>query len=361
MKKTALLFSISLFIAAGICAQTGINNEVRRPKNIIFLIGDGMGLNHLYATYMVKQDNLNIARLNYIGMQITSSADELITDSAASGTALATGNKTNNKHIGVGPDGQKFTSILEHAEAHGKSTGLIATATITHATPASFIAHNPSRYDYEGIAADFLNTDIDVVIGGGYDHFAKRKDGMNLIDSLINRDYTVIETIEELKQTTEDKIFALLYEEHPPTMIEGRGNFLEDASIKAISILDQNPEGFFIMIEGSQIDWAGHDNNTEYLIAENVDFDNVVGKMLDFAEKDGETLVIVTADHETGGFTVTGGDWDKKEVHGNFSSKHHTSVFIPVYAYGPGAENFTGFYQNTEIFHKMMKAFGFKE
>lgn len=358
-KIKILVIAFLLFGGAGIIAQT-LNYEGEKPKNIILMIGDGMGLNHLYSAYMVKQDNLNIARCNYIGIQMTSSADNLITDSAASGTALACGSKTNNRHIGVLPDGRELKSILKYAEDHGKSTGLVATAAITHATPAAFIANNVSRYEYEDLAADFLKTDIEVFIGGGRDHFVKRKDNANLIDSLKANAYTVIEDIKAIEEATGGKIAALVYEEHPPKATENRGNFLEVASMKAISVLDQNPEGFFIMIEASQIDWAGHKNNTDYLVAETIDFDNAVGKVLDFAEKNGETLVIITADHETGGFTVTGGDMESDKVKGEFTSKHHTPVFIPVYAFGPGAEDFTGFYENTEIFHKMMKAFGFE-
>ncbi len=329
------------------------------PKNIILMIGDGMGLSQMYAAYKAKKDKMNIARCKYIGLVNTSSNDKLITDSAASGTAMATGKKTNNKHISVSPDGKILETILEIAEKHGLATGLVATSFITHATPASFIAHNISRYNYEDIAYDFLETDIDVFIGGGMKHFADREDKLNLIDSLKTRGYNVVDTITALEDINKGKIAGLIYEEHPPKYSEGRGNFLEKASMKAIEILNQDDDGFFLMIEGSQIDWAGHDNDQDYLLQETIDFDNVVGKVLDFAEKDGETLVIVTADHECGGYTVIGEDIENNSIKGHFSSEDHTPVMVPLYAYGPGAENFIGVYENTGVFSKMYGAFEF--
>ena len=324
------------------------------------MIGDGMGLTQMYAVYTVKKDKTNMSRCKYIGLVNTSSIDDLITDSAASGTAIATGNKTNNGYLGVDKDGNKLVTILEIAEKHGKATGLVATAAITHATPASFIAHNINRGDYEGIAKDFLKTDIDLFFGGGKNHFSERKDSLNLIDSLLAHDYNIVFDVDKISTIKNGKTAGLFYDEHPPKRLEGRNDFLEKASLKAIEILDNDEDGFFIMIEGSQIDWACHDNDLKYLLDETLEFDDVVGKVLDFAEKDGETLVIITADHECGGFTVVDGDLEKGTIIGNFSSGDHTPVMVPLYAYGPGAEDFCGVYDNTEIFKKMIKAFGFE-
>ncbi|MCD4771785.1 MAG: alkaline phosphatase, partial [Bacteroidales bacterium] len=356
MKKLIYLLIILFLFSA--CAEKEIQKE-SKPKNIILMIGDGMGLSQMYAAYTVKKDKTNMARCKHIGLVNTSSANDLITDSAASGTAIATGNKTNNGHICVDKDGNKYITILEIAEEHGKATGLVATSTITHATPAAFIAHNTNRGNYEDIAKDFLNTDIDVFFGGGKNHFAKRKDSLNLIDSLKARNYNVVFDVNKISTIKTGKTAGLFYDEHPPKRSEGRNDFLEQASLKAIEILDQDEDGFFIMIEGSQIDWAGHDNDLQYLLDETLEFDDVVGKILDFAEKDGETLVIVTADHECGGFTVVEGDLEKGTIKGHFSSGNHTPVMVPLYAYGPGSENFCGVYDNTEIFEKMKKAFGF--
>ncbi len=357
MKK--LIYLLILAFSLSSCVQQA-DYQPKKPKNIILMIGDGMGLTHVHAALTAKKNNLNIARCRYIGLVKTYSSDNYITDSGASGTAIATGVKTKNGAIGVDTSGVAQQSILEIAEEYGKATGLVATAFITHATPAAFIAHNPNRHDYENIALDFLKTDIDVFIGGGKNHFMVRSDSLNLIDSLSIRNYQIVYDLISLENINSGKIAGLLYEDHPPPLSQGRSDMLEKASLKAIEILNQEKDGFFLMIESSQIDWAGHANNTDYLIEETVEFDNTVGKVLDFAEKNGETLVIITADHETGGFSIIDGNYETGEVTGGFSSSNHTGIMVPLYAYGPGAEEFIGIYENTEIFDKMLKAFDFK-
>jgi alkaline phosphatase len=362
MKRLVVLFLIVNFLSA--CqvkkdAKLVQETKVPKPKNIILMIGDGMGLAQLHATFVTQQDKMNIPRCKYIGLSNTRSIKDLITDSSASGTAMACGKKTKNGALGVDTTGAKITSILEIAEAHGLATGLVSTSAITHATPASFIAHNPSRNDYEGIAKDFLKTDIDVFIGGGLDHFDKRKDGLILTDSLKARGYDVLTSLEELYNYQNGKLAALVFEGHGPKVYEGRQGFLEAASIKAIEILNQDDDGFFLMIEGSQIDWGGHANDLKYVVEETIDFDDAVGKVLDFAQADGETLVIITADHETGGLSLTAGDLDGQNLMANFSTDHHSPIMVPIYSFGPGAENFIGFLENVQINHKMMEAFGF--
>jgi len=354
MKKLIFLLIILFLFSA--CTE---QHKQSKPKNIILMIGDGMGLTQMYAVYTVKKDNTNMSRCKHIGLVNTSSSNHLITDSGASGTAMATGKKTNNGHISVDTLGNKYITILELAEQNGLATGLVATSAITHATPASFIAHNCNRNDYESIAKDFLYTDIDVFFGGGKNHFLKRKDSLNLIDSLLARNYNVVFDVDKISSLKKGKTAGLFYDEHPPKLSDGRNDFLEKASLKALEILEQDEDGFFMMIEGSQIDWACHDNNQKYLLDETLEFDDVVGKVLDFAEKNGETLVIITADHECGGFTIVDGDMEKGTIKGHFSTGDHTSVLVPLFAFGPGSENFCGVYENTEIFEKMKKAFGF--
>ena len=318
-----------------------------------------MGLPNVYAAMSVSEGTLNIERCPYTGLTKTYSADNYITDSGAAGTALATGTKTKNGSIGMDANGNPVKSILEIAEEHGLATGLVSTSSLTHATPASFIAHQPGRGSYEDIAADFLKTDIDVFIGGGSDHFSKRKDNINLLDSLKIKGSEVDTTLSAVLQSGSMKLAGLTAPVHHPYRLKGRGNMLPEASAKAIEILSKNRKGFLLMVEGSQIDWAGHANAADTLIDETLDFDKAVGVALDFAKADGHTLVIVTADHETGGVTITGGNSEKREVKLSFSSKGHTAVMIPVYAYGPGAEKFTGIYENTDIFRKMLEGFGF--
>ena len=334
----------------------------KKVRNVIFLIGDGMGLPHVHAAMTAAGVPLNIQRTEVTGLQTSYSADNYVTDSAAAGTALSSGTKTNNGMIGVDPQGNKVKTILETAEENGLATGLVASSSVTHATPASFIAHQSSRGSYEDIARDFLRTDIDVFIGGGYDHFAKRADGLNLIDSLTARGYEVTTSAEMLKnQNSPEKLAALLYPDQPPYRTKGRGDMLYDGTKKAIDILNRNRKGFFLMIEGSQIDWAAHANEAETTIDETLDFDRVIGAALDFAKADGNTLVVITADHETGGVTILGGDIKSKQAKLNFSTKSHSAVMLPVYAFGPGAGNFTGIYDNTDIPKKILNAYRFNK
>ncbi len=333
-------------------------SKTGKPRNIIFMIGDGMGTAHIFAALTAKKGKLEIARCTHYGFCLTQSANNYVTDSSAGATAFSTGKKTNNSMLGISPEGDTLKTIIEIAEEQGVSTGLIATSTIPHATPAGFVAHNESRYNYEEIALDFLNTDVDIIVGGGRRYFENRQDGRNLSDLFRTKGYDVVYSVDELKMSQANKIVGMLYSGDPPTIEEGRGNMLGISSQKAVELLNANDNGFFLMIEGSQIDWAGHDNNSKYLVNEAVDFDNVVGKVLDFAEQDGETLVVITADHETGGYVLKNGNVSKGKVHGVFALGEHSGVMVPVFAYGPGAESFTGFIDNTEFFTKFVELLG---
>jgi alkaline phosphatase len=364
MKKISSFLLLAI-IGASLtsCASSKKLSKKETPeiKNVIFMIGDGMGLPAVYAAMSVSDVPLNIERCPVTGLQKTFSSDNYITDSAAAGTALATGEKTKNGVIGMNSQGAKAKSILEIAEDNGLVTGMVSTSAITHATPASFIAHQSSRGSYEDIAVDFLKTDIDVFIGGGYDHFANRKDKLNLLDSLKSRGYEVDASMDMILKSASLKLAGLTAPAHNPYRLNGRGDMLPQASGKAISILNKNPKGFFLMIEGSQVDFAGHANYADTLIDETLDFDKAVGVALDFAKNDGHTLVVITADHETGGVTITGGNLQTHKVKLSFSTKDHTAVMIPVYAFGPGAEKFTGIYDNTQIFQKILASYRFKQ
>ena len=294
----------------------------------------------------------------FSGFNKTNSSDNLITDSAAGATAFAIGEKTKNGAIGVDKNDVPKMTILEMAEEKGMSTGMVATCEITHATPASFIAHQPSRSMYEEIAADFLKTDIDVFIGGGRQYFEKRKDGKDLLVELERKGYEVVTSMDSLKYAKGDRVAALIAEYHPEPYLMGRGEMLKQASEFAINMLNKNKNGFFLMIEGSQIDWGGHDNNVPYIVSEMLDFDRTIGEALKFAANDGETLVVITADHETGGFSLNGGDMEKGIVEGKFTTGGHTGVMVPIYSYGPHAELFSGIIENTDIYFKFKEVLG---
>ncbi len=358
MRKISLIFLCAL-LATACNTQLNQSSESKKPKNIILMIGDGMGTAQVYSAFIKNKGHLNLQRCTHTGFAFTNSASNLITDSGAGGTAIACGVKTTNYFIGMSSDSSRLQSILEIAEDHNKATALVASSAVTHATPASFIAHTPSRYNYEDIASDYLKTDIDIFIGGGLKYFNQRSDSTDLISQLEAKDYQIAYNMDQLLNSKSNKIAGLIYENHPPKFSEGRGDFLSKASLKAIEVLNKKKNGFFMMIEGSQIDWAAHDKDNEYLINETVDFDNTVGDILDFAELDGETLVIILADHETGGYGITGGDLNTGEVKGEFIFDNHTAVMVPIFAFGPGAENFSGMMQNTAVFEKMHQLFGF--
>lgn len=330
----------------------------KTPKNIILLIADGMSTTQVSAAITVNGGMLNINHMKHIGFTHTQSADNYITDSAAGGTAIATGQRVNNGAIAVDADGKAIPTILQISDKKGKATGLVSTSGITHATPASFIAHQPSRNMYEAIAADFLKTDIDIFIGGGLEHFNQREDGRDLTKDLNKKGYQVFTSLKESAGATKAPMAIFTAEGHNADYSD-RGEMLTDATRKVIEVLSADPNGFFVMIEGSQIDWGGHANSTPYIVGEMLDFDRAVGAALEFAAKDGETLVIVTSDHETGGMTINGGSFEDHSVTAKYTSTNHTAVMIPTFAYGPGAEAFIGIYNNTDLFVKMMTLFGY--
>lgn len=325
------------------------------PKNVILLIGDGMGLAQIYATMLEQADRLNMESAKFIGILDTRSSSDLITDSGAGGTALACGVKTYNGAIGVGTDYLPIPSILEKSALKGMSTGIVVSCALTHATPASFYAHRTSRYMDSAIATDFYGKNITVALGGGMEFFD--------INKLKSEGYTIVDDYKSLKKVNADigKLFGFYdNKKHPVKMSEGRNDWLPDATEKAIEILSKNEKGFFMMIEASQIDWGGHDNDIDYIISETVDFDKTLGRVLNFAAKDGNTLVIVTADHETGALSILSDKNNTQKFAPHFGSKDHSAIPVPVLAWGPGAELFTGFLDNTEIPIKIAQLLGLK-
>jgi len=339
------------------------SSENKTPKNIILLIGDGMGLSQVSASQFYNNETSNFDRFSIIGLIKTTAHGSLITDSAAAATALASGVKTYNGAIGVTKDSISVETIVEQISNRGIATGLIATSSITHATPASFYAHVKSRSMYEDIAYFLVNSDIDFFAGGGLKFFNKRKDKKDLIAQLKRNGFdvnTIVLPQNILSNPSSGqprKQAILLAEDEMPKMNEGRGDFLPNATKLALEVLSKNENGFFLMIEGSQIDWGGHANDSDYLISELLDFDKTIGLVLDFAIQNGETLVIVTADHETGGFTLSNDGGNYNKIKPTFSTKGHSATLIPVFAEGPSASLFGGIYENTAVYTKMISLF----
>jgi len=363
MKNIFVLVLTVIVISCTASVNSPAEPEVKKPTNIIFLIGDGMGLSAVSTGFYFGDQPSVFKRFQEIGLQQTSSATHKVTDSAASGTALATGTLTYNGAVGVDTSKVVVQNIAEVVAAMGWSTGVVATSTITHATPASFYAHVVQRGMEEEIAAQLIESEIDFFAGGGRDKFSVRKDSADLLPQAAELGFTIDTTGLAVPGSLKgDQKYGFLPQNQAMlSMINGRGDFLPEATVLAISHLSQNQKGFFLMVEGSQIDWAGHSNDAKYLVGEMLDFEKVIAAALDFAEKDGNTLVVVTADHETGGYAL--GPEVPKEGQSSYSDYNiidpvfatggHTATLIPVFAFGPGAEKFKGIYKNTEINHKM--------
>lgn len=331
-------------------------SENQKPKNIILLIGDGMGLSEVSSLLYYGDKKSNFDRFSTIGLSKTSSFSDLITDSAAGATVFSAGIKTYNGAIGVDKDTIAVPTIVEHLSKRGISTGIVATSSIVHATPASFYAHVKYRYLYDEIATYAPDSGVNFFAGGGTKFFDKRKDSINLLNKMKESGYNII-TNKLPTEVLSDKVAILLAENGMPKMSEGRGDFLPNATELALKTLSTNDKGFFLMVEGSQIDWGGHDNDADYLINEMLDFNKTVGVALDFAAKNGETLVIVTADHETGGFTLSSDKGDYNKINKTFSTTGHSATMVPVFAEGPGASLFGGTYESIAIYFKMTELF----
>ena len=361
MKKAAYSLIILLGIAGCSTIPRTQGYGTKKPKRIILLIGDGMGLTQISSLYVESDNTTNFNRFTHVGLMNPKSASHKITDSAAGATAFACGKKTYNGAIGMGPDTTSIPNLVEILSARKYETGVVATSAITHATPASFYSHTIHRKLEYDIAGQLLKSDIDFFAGGGSKFFAHRESDMKLYNWTIDSSKSV-QPIPVKSRQGEERLGYLLGENGLPTAQTDRGYFLHNASEAAITFLDKSK--YFLMIEGSQIDWGGHANDYSYVNSEMKDFDKVLGYVLDYAEKDGETLVIVTADHETGGLALnpkaetdlqgkTHRNYDAIEP--SFTTGGHTAALIPVFAYGPGAAHFTGMYENTDIFMKILE------
>lgn len=321
----------------------------KKVKNIIFMIGDGMGLEQLSTAWIVNNRHMNITdNFPYVGLQWTYSASKLVTDSAAAGTALFTGSKTNNGMLSMSPDGQPLETLPEYARSKGWNTGMSVVCRICDATPAAYAAHHANRDSLYSITSQMVDCGLDFISGGGLKWWENRPDGRDLTAEVEAKGYTFVKDIESLKAVEEGPVIALTaYTELPPAL--DRGTEHQEAVLKALELLDDNKKGFFLMVEGSCIDDWCHANKVGFAVEEILDFDRTVGAVLEWAAKDGETLVIVTADHSTGAMTLLGGNVEGQSVAVNYANTGHNGVALPVYAWGPGAEKFVGIYENAEL------------
>lgn len=335
--------------------------EIREPERnvpvtgVILMIGDGMGLHHLSAAWTANRGRLFIENCPVTGISKTWCADKLVTDSAAAGTAMATGVRTLYKRVAVCPEGRKLDSLVDKAADMGKSTGVVVTCELNDATPAAFCANNEKRSDSCGIIGDYPASRADFVFGGGGKYFTQRPDGRDIFREMKDRGYRIARSWEEAAALPPGKTLAVVAPGNLPPPAT-RGDVLRKAALKALDTLSRNPKGFFLMVEGSNIDKAAHASNLKEMVEETLDFDRTAGAVLAWASRHPGTLVVITADHNTGAFSLTGGNREKGEITALFSSGSHDGIMVPVYAFGAGSGAFSGIYENTEIFHKILES-----
>ena len=340
--KRILLIAFTTF-------ATLVTAEAQEVKNIIFLIGDGMGL--ASASMMQLENNYEptiFDSADNIALQKTYSLDNRVTDSAASGTALASGFKTNNTMLGQLPDGTNPESLMELAADKGKATGLVVTTYLQHATPGAFYAHVPSRHEYATISEQLLASDIDIAIGGGIAFFKERYNNHKKATKAITESgFTLVESLDA--DMSGERILALLADKE----IENRTGYLAKATAMAIEHLDNNDNGFVLMVEGSLIDGMGHGNDAKGQQGEMRDFMEAIEVAVAYAREHTDTLVVVTADHETGGLAIISGNADfnlsEQGVEYKWATGGHSGVMVPIYLYGTGAELINGVMENADL------------
>lgn len=287
-------------------------------KNVIFLIGDGMGVSYTSAYRYLKDDpstkevEPTVFDKYLVGQQTTYPEDpkQNITDSASAATAMSAGIKTYNAAIGVDNDGSSVKTVLEAAKENGKSTGIVATSEITHATPASYGAHDANRKNMNAIADDYFDEKIngqhkiDVMLGGGLSNFVRAD--RNLVNQFKKDGYSYVTNKNEMLNDKNDRVLGLFSPGGMPKMIDREASMpsLEEMTNTAINKLSKDKDGFFLMVEGSQIDWAGHDNDIVAAMSEMEDLEKAFNAAIEFAKKDKHTLVVATADHSTGGYSI---------------------------------------------------------
>ena len=327
--------------------QPPVANEVR---NIIFLIGDGMGLEQVSCAWVLNHGRLNLDNMPVVGFSRTYSLSDLITDSAAGGTALAVGEKTANSHVGTDAEGKPLYSMLVKAQECGKKTGVAVTCHLADATPADFCCHSDDRYKYDEVIAGYAVSGVDYIAGGGRDYFCKnRKDGRDIADEMARKGYAVA-TDEVALMEAGLPILALLSDDNMPVALE-RGDLFRHMVAKGLKELSEQSgdKGFVFMIEGSSIDDWLHENRIDRAMEELMDFDRTLGDVLQWAAADGHTLVVVTADHATGALTLQDGDLKEGRIEVAFGNDSHNGIAVPYYVWGPGSDRFGGILENAEL------------
>lgn len=321
-------------------------------QQVILMIGDGAGLAQISAGLLSNGGSLNLSQFKNIGLVKTQALDDFTTDSAAGATAYSTGEKTNNRHIGVGSQGEKLKNLSELLAPKGVSSGVVTTDQLTGATPASFYAHHHERDDSNALASFLAKSDLDIFIAGG-----KRDFEGNMTD-LKQNGFQLVDQLQDVSKASSERVGFFAGEGSLPSIEEGRGDFLKEASTQALKFLSEKNHPFFLMIESAMIDSGGHRNSASMLVSELLDFDKAIGEVVKWVDEHPGTLLVVTADHETGGVSIPQGNIHQGEVELAFHSEDHTGILVPLFAYGAQAQLFQGVYENTEVFTKILEVLG---
>ncbi len=316
MKK----LSVSLITIILLILSFSVLSFAAQAKNIILMIGDGMGPAHLHVAwlYATRQLGKNLVMTEVMeqgqtAYMVNDTADSTVTESAAAAVQMATGVKVLARAVGIGPDGKVLKTILEMAKEKGKATGLVTTSGITDATPAGFVAHVAHRSEEEKIADQLVKSDVNILFGGRKEFFlpqsekGKRKDDRNLLNEARGNGYLVVETAEEMKQADGRKILGLFNQSNMLFEIDRKGSTepsLAEMTTKALEVLSKEGQGFFLMVEGGRIDHAAHYYDIGAVISDTLAFDEAIKVVYDFQKANPDTLLIITADHETGGLVV---------------------------------------------------------
>ncbi len=363
-------------------SQKAIIPIKNKPKNIILLISDGMSLTQVSTYRLLKggpNERIAVDKFPVSGIVLTHSENAIVTDSASSATAFSTGRKTNNGALGLDKDNKILENFTEIINRYGYVSSLISTSEITHATPAAYASHVDLRWKTDEISLQMMESNVMTILGGGRHFFlpedlgGKRSDGLNLLEQMESSRTVMTEKkeLDSFDYSNLGKVVGLFADEALRDKEKPENHVFEPSSSEMLNFAINRSEkfnengckGFFIMLEGSQVDWAGHANDLNYLKREMQDFDEAVELALDYATQNPDTLVIATADHETGGLLIESSsptDYTAPEVKFSFNTGigygSPTGVPVPVYAYGPGSENFTGTLDNTDIFYAMLEA-----
>ena len=341
-RAISLAFSLTLLFTAHASAA-------KRPRNVILFIGDGMGPSHVTAMSLIRGAAFATGTMPVTGFVKTQSANKMITDSAAAGTALATGTKTNNGMLSVTPNGARLLTVLEQAEKSGKATGLVTTAAFFDATPAAFSAHVPERHAYGEIASQMVRSGAEVLIGTGLVEFAKP--GMPSLPQLArDNGYTLTQSRAELDAAHGAKLLAVFHEQ--TNDLDTPEAPLPDLTRIAIDRLSRDRDGFFLLVEHEGTDSSSHNNASADVAKSLISLDKAVAVALDWARQHRDTLVIVTADHETGALRLL--QTKENELQMEWGSDNHTAVAVPIFAFGPGSAEFEGFMDNTDVGRKLL-------